>query len=296
MGITTGLIERTIGGGAARRAPLRHDWKEHQRDPGPILKWPGGKRWLVKDVLAPLLPAKHFRLFEPFAGGAALFFMTLPQHAVLSDINDDLINCYRWLRNRPISVLRKLETMGTDSDSYYRIRTETKVVGPWAAARIIYLTKMSFNGIYRTNKAGTFNVPYCGDPSRKLPDREKLLEASRALKRARVLVCDFEVATRRARRGDVVYFDPPYATSGSSAGFLKYNPTLFSWADQERLAKVARKLAHRGCQVMVSNNSTPEVAKLYKDATAIEVTRVSRVAAASTARTEVRETLYVFHP
>ncbi|MBI3664337.1 MAG: Dam family site-specific DNA-(adenine-N6)-methyltransferase [Acidobacteria bacterium] len=207
--------------------------------------------------------------FEAFFGGGAVYFAVQPKRAVLSDVNADLINCYQLVRKKPKSVASLLRRyVRKDSASFfYRVRDRSNGMTSLAAraAKFIYLNKAAFNGIYRVNKQGKFNVPY--GPSENgpaVPEREDLLAASKCLKQASLIAGDFEKVLRRARRGDFVYFDPPYPPRSDTAYFVHYSRDRFDWNEQIRVAKVFRRLARRGCLVMLSNADQKRVVSLYR--------------------------------
>lgn len=257
----------------------------------PLVKWPGGKRALLKDILR-LLPLTANAYFEPFLGGAALFFAIQPTKATLSDTNEELINLYRQVRDAPDKLIKILRTHENSKSAYYQIRGESPRAPLRRAARLLYLTTLSFNGIHRVNLQGQFNVPY-GYRTHLAPyDEDKIFAASRALTKADLHVEDFERATSQAECGDLVYFDPPYTVAHAHNGFLKYNEKIFSWDDQVRLSKHARLLAKRGCHVVISNAEHRSVRDLYRDFRCTRVERFSRIAASGEHRRIISETIY----
>lgn len=257
----------------------------------PLLKWPGGKRSLLPEIVG-LLPVSSNRYFEPFLGGAAVFFALKPQRAILSDTNADLINLYLQIRDAPTAVIRILKTYKNSEDFYYKVRAAKPRSPEKRAARLLFLTTLSFNGIHRVNLSGEFNVPYGRKIHLPPCDESRILDASRVLARAQLKSCDFEAATLGARARDLVYFDPPYTVAHSNNGFVKYNEKIFSWEDQVRLAQHARRLAERGCFILVSNADHPTVRALYKGFRQKTVHRFSRIAAASQHRRQITESLY----
>lgn len=175
----------------------------------PLLKWPGGKRALLKHIL-PLLPETYNRYYEPFAGGVALFFALQPRMAVLSDNNPELVNCYTQVRDRPDEVIASLEKLKNTEQDYYKIRGKVPTDNIAKAARLIYLLALSFNGIHRSNLNGEFNVPYGYNTDAQPCDPVKIRTISAALSSAELLCEDFETSVANAGSGDVVYLDPPY--------------------------------------------------------------------------------------
>jgi DNA adenine methylase len=258
----------------------------------PLLKWPGGKRNLL-DVILPLIPASYNRYFEPFFGGGALFFALQPKKAYLSDKNRELIHTYLQIRNRPDAVIRELRKLRNTERSYYKIRSSAPKDNAARAARLIYLVTLAFNGIYRVNLNGEFNVPYGYKTHLDPCDMNKIHKASDLLRKAAVRSQDFESALTRAEGGDLVYLDPPYTVAHANNGFVKYNAKIFSWKDQLRLAQVAKELAAKGCTVIVSNADHFSIRSLYEGFRTVQITRNSIIAASSEFRSRITECLFV---
>lgn len=236
----------------------------------PIIKWVGGKTKLLPELLA-RMPADYNRYYEPFCGGAALFFRVAPARAVLADSNADLIDLYTAVAHDVGAVIRGLEQHrdAHDERHYYdtRVRWNDRAIAPSTpdrAAAFIYLNKTCFNGLWRVNRAGAFNVPIgrYTDPPICVP--EALHAANAALRRATLRCCDYRTAVADARRGDFIYFDPPYDPVTTTANFTSYTAGAFGPDDQRALAETARELVARGCRVMLSNSDTPFVRSLYK--------------------------------
>lgn len=234
--------------------------------PRPFLKWVGGKSQLL-DQLRPLLPRMFGRYFEPFVGGAALFFAIRPAGATLSDVNAELVDCYRAIRDDVDGVLEALEGHRYDRDHYYEVRD----VDPESlslverAARTIFLNKTGFNGLYRVNRAGKFNVPFGRHANPSFADEDNLRSCALALRGVELLVRDFRAVLAHASRGDFVYFDPPYVPVSDTADFTSYAAGGFSTRAQEELADVFRRLTEKGVYAMLSNSGAPLVRELYAD-------------------------------
>jgi DNA adenine methylase len=258
----------------------------------PLLKWPGGKRRLVKFIL-PLVPDGFNHYYEPFLGSGALFFAIRPQRASLSDRNPDLISAYGQVRNNPETVIRQLQKLDNSEKNYYAVRSSVPDSESERAARLIYLCTLSFNGIHRVNLKGMFNVPYGFKTHLRPCEPEKIHAASKVLKRAKIECQDFETAVASAQEGDLVYLDPPYTTAHANNGFLKYNAKIFTWDDQKRLAHVARELSGRGCIVIVSNADHLSIRSLYTGFAVLEIDRHSVIAASGRFRRRITEC--VFH-
>jgi len=207
--------------------------------------------------------------YEPFVGAGALFFELHPAKAVLSDVNADLMNCYLQVANSPGAVAKLLEQYAAvDSrEFFYQVRSErdSGLSAEEQAARFIYLNKAAFNGIYRVNKRGEFNVPY--GPSSNgpaIPSLEDLLAASACLRGNRIVSGDFEEVLRDASTGDLIYLDPPYPPRSDTAYFTHYSAGRFGWEEQTRVAAVFSNLVERGCHVMLSNVNDERIVDLYR--------------------------------
>jgi DNA adenine methylase len=271
---------------------IRETMKSNNHSPlPPLIKWAGGKRRLLPDI-AELAPPKFSRYYEPFLGGGAVFFSLLPTAATLSDANDELIQMYAQVRDQPDKVLECLARMRNSEEDYYRIRSMKARTESSKAARLIYLCTLSFNGIYRQNLKGEFNVPY-GYKTHIIPgDMALLKRISESLQGKILIKADFEMATSTAQKGDFVYFDPPYTVAHANNGFIKYNARIFSWEDQRRLASVASELKKAGCCVIVSNADHPSIRELYSGFEVRVIERQSVMAASSEFRRTVRECLF----
>jgi len=256
-----------------------------------LLKWPGGKRSLLKHILA-FVPSTFNSYYEPFVGGGALFFALQPRQAVLADNNTELINCYKQVRDYPSAVIAHLSKLKNTKEDYYAIRKNIPSDDASRAARFIYLMTLSFNGIHRVNLQGTFNVPYGYKEYLDPCATSKIFAVSACLSSAKLLEGDFESAVIDAKSGDFIYFDPPYTVAHGNNGFLKYNARIFSWSDQIRLATTAHNLAKRGCQVLVSNADHPSIQELYSNFNMQVIDRSSAIAASTKYRRKITECLF----
>jgi len=257
----------------------------------PLIRWPGGKRALAAELLKNF-PTDFDKYYEPFFGGGAIYFAMAPERAYLSDINPDLIGSYIAVRDQLGDLIDVLEGYENTEEFYYKVRASRPVDPIEKAARLLYLTRLSFNGIYRVNLKGEFNVPYGKKTHLEVFDSDKIFKISDALQRAVLKNEDFQVATNGANKGDFVYFDPPYTVAHANNGFVKYNENIFSWADQVRLAAHARDLAEKGCFVAISNADHVSVDALYKGFNKIVIKRFSVMAASSAFRRQITECLY----
>ncbi len=258
----------------------------------PFLKWPGGKRWLVQRY-ATLFPTTYRRYFEPFLGGGAVFFYLSPPRTVLSDSNPDLINAYKCIRDYPDIIDRRLRSLHAHHDSrlYYRMRAMKPRSDIGRASRFIYLNRTCFNGIYRVNRQGEFNVPMGSKDLVKYPDGYLSLISER-LGSASIKVGDFEDTIDSSGKGDFVFVDPPYTVMHNNNNFIKYNSKLFSWTDQIRLASALRRAVSRGAKIMLSNADHISVRTLYcKFGYHHKVDRSSVLAAESARRLRTSELL-----
>lgn len=257
----------------------------------PLIKWPGGKRALAGSILQ-FVPEEFGTYYEPFLGGGAVFFALLPTSAVLSDANIDLINAYVQVRDNVEDLARVLRSFKNSEQDYYAVRSMSPRTPVRKAARMLYLTRLAFNGIHRVNLRGEFNVPYGHKSHLSTIDEELLFGTSSALCNAELVPGDFEHTTRNAGEGDVVYFDPPYTVAHGNNGFVKYNERIFSWHDQQRLAAHAKTLAKRGCRVIVSNADHDSIHQLYKGIHCQIIERPSVIAASSNHRRKVTECIF----
>jgi DNA adenine methylase len=259
------------------------------------LKWAGGKRWLAEDLANGLgLHAFAEGLCEPFAGGAALFFATRPRYACLGDANIDLIRTYEAVRAAPRLVAASLENLAIGPEEFQSVRAWRPETEPETAARFIYLNRTAFAGLWRVNRRGEFNVPYGCKPGTRLPTVEELEMTSQLLAGVVLRAGDFENVSSSSQAA-TTYFDPPYTTAHNSNGFVRYNETIFSWADQGRLARHATALAADRRNVIVSNAWHSEVRELYPQEffKFYRVARRSNLAARSSSRGRVEELLIV---
>lgn len=271
----------TVRVGSSRPAPralrrrLRErtpsSWLDRSSSPTvPIVKWAGGKRSVLPQLLA-LVPPRFSTYYEPFLGGGAFFLALEPDRAVIGDANCELIAAYAAVRDEPEAVMAALDRMQPyvrDRDFYYWVRSQDPSALPPAerAARFIFLNKTCYNGLYRVNRAGAFNVPF-GRYTRPpiLYDRANLERVSQLFRRAELRCADFALTVESAGEEDFVYLDPPYVPLTRTANFTKYTSGDFDAADQRRLAEVVHRLTGRGCRVLLSNSDMPLVRELYPE-------------------------------
>ena len=243
----------------------------------PLVKWAGGKTTLLRDIAA-RTPDVYGTYHEPFVGGGAAFLALRPTRAVLADTNAELIAMYAAVRDEPEPLMRALDrhqTRVADRDHYYEVRARDPAALPpvEAAARFIYLNKTCYNGLYRVNRAGTFNVPlgrFKTPPT--LYNRDNLLAVSAALAHAELRCADYRAALADASPGDFAYLDPPYHPASATASFTAYTPLGFGETQQRELAAEVARLTERGVAVLLSNSDTPLIRELHARYAMTEVT------------------------
>lgn len=243
----------------------------------PFLKWAGGKRQLLPEIVkyVPKMTSKH-TYYEPFIGGGALLFELQPQKAVINDSNKELINCYQVIKDSLDKLMEELrkDKYSNSETSYYEMRDLDRSKKKYnilseveKAARIIYLNKTCYNGLFRVNSQGQFNVPFGRYKNPNFLDDAVLIAVNKYLNSNNITLLnqDFEDAVKDAKRGDFVYFDPPYDPVSETASFTGYDVNGFNRDEQERLKKVFDALTVKGCKVMMSNSCTDFILDLYKD-------------------------------
>jgi DNA adenine methylase len=256
--------------------------------PKSFLRWAGSKRSLIPK-LAAFWSQDYARYIEPFAGSSSLFFALQPRQAILSDINADLIATYEAVRQWPEKLYSAVISTPKDTATYYHVRSQNPRSPFRRAVRFIYLNRNCFNGIYRTNALGRFNVPIARRPGRFL-SRAQFRASATALEQVRLYAWDFGKTLRFAKRGDFVYLDPPYAVS-SRRIFREYGARPFSNRDLERLARHLCKLNNRGADFLVSYADCPESRRLARAWSSMRVRVKRHVAGFADARRHAYELL-----
>lgn len=230
-----------------------------------FLKWPGGKRWLLKK-LPEIFSIQFNNYYEPFLGSGAVFFHLCPKGSVLSDVNEELINLFVQMRDHPQELAKQLEAHQKKHSKtyYYEIRDKNYVSSMERAGRFLYLNRTCFNGMYRENKNGKFNVPI-GTKDNCIYDIDKFEHYSNALKNAELMTCDFRSTIKKAGSGDLLFVDPPYTIGQAQQNsFIKYNSKLFSWNDQEDLCSEIVAARNRGVIIISTNAYCDELLEMYK--------------------------------
>lgn len=259
----------------------------------PILRWAGGKGWLLKE-LHKFLPQTFINYHEPFLGGASVFFYIQPNgKSYLSDTNRELINSYREIRDNVNEVIKTLKKFKNSKEEYYKIR-ETKLrTSVKKAAQFIYLNRTGFNGIYRVNALGKYNVPYGFKKYKQLFDFERLRRVSHLLKTTKLTFCDFEISIKNIKEGDLVFLDPPYTVSNTKNCFIKYNEKLFSLEDQKRLANYINEVVERNAFYILTNAHHPLIKELFgKINYPITITRANVIGGKKAKRGIIKEFIF----
>lgn len=239
----------------------------------PVVKWVGGKRQLMTEI-TPLIPAKFSTYCEPFLGGGAVFLNVQPRKAVVNDINHDLITVYQVIKTQVESLIEDLKKHEYNKDYFYNLRNLDRDHEQYLqlddvqrASRFIYLNKTCFNGLYRVNSKGEFNVPFGRYRNPKIVNEEVLRAVSAYLNHSKITFCneDFEATIRRMRKGSFVYLDPPYDPLSETASFTGYNSNGFGRKEQIRLKECCDLLNRRGIKFLLSNSATDFITELYSD-------------------------------
>lgn len=231
----------------------------------PFLRWAGGKTWFIKH-LQNYLPKNGFNNYhEPFLGGGSVFFSLQTKKSFLSDLNEDLILTYKEIRDNVNGVINELIRFKNTEKDYYMVRDIQKFSTPSEkAARFIFLNQTSFNGIYRVNLSGKYNVPY-GFRTKNFYQPENLLSASAALKNSEIFACDFTRILPNIHEGDLVFLDPPYTVSHYNNGFIKYNSKLFSEQDQKKLSQLIHDIKEIGAFYIMTNADHYLVHEIFEE-------------------------------
>lgn len=264
-----------------------------QPRPKPFLRWAGGKIWLTRQ-LTPLLPKDGFNNYhEPFLGGGSVYLAVDPQgKSFLSDLNQELIDTYTSVRDILPKVIEALQRHENTSEYYYKLRSQRPTDAAERAARFIYLNQTSFNGIYRVNLNGHYNVPY-GHRSKDFLDTENLELVSEKLQTCQLGCYDFGQVIHNVRAGDLVFLDPPYTVSHNKNGFIKYNQQLFSLDDQKRLRNIVDALNERGAYYILTNAAHATIAEIFSNGDVHrEMTRTNVIGGKQAARGKTSEYLF----
>ena len=243
----------------------------------PFLKWAGGKSRIAKQI-ASFFPSNFTHYYEPFLGSGAVYFEISPQKGLLNDLNKNLIGTYELIRDRPDELLAELDEINIAYHSlesleekavyYYDARTHYNILDTVSiekAALFIFLNKAGFNGMYRENSKGEYNIPFGKHVKCLISDRNNILEVSKNIQGIKFTSGDYKAALGEAKSGDLVYLDPPYVPVSKTSDFTQYQKEGFNYDEQKKLRDLALELHERGCHIVISNSSCKESKDLYKD-------------------------------
>jgi DNA adenine methylase len=266
----------------------------------PVLKWVGGKRQLLDEII-PRIGRKYSNYIEPFLGGGAVLFELQPKKAIVNDYNSELINVYKVIRDNPGTLIELLQEheMKNSEEYYYEIRgldrtsEFEKIGGVEKAARILYLNKTCYNGLYRVNSAGQFNSPYGRYKKPNIVNATVIKAMSKYFNESEIefLNDDYRVAMARAKKGAFVYLDPPYMPISSSSSFTGYTESGFGYAQQVELKEECDKLRNREVSFLLSNSDCAEIRELYREYDIITVQAKRTINSKANKRGEINEVL-----
>lgn len=268
----------------------------------PILKWVGGKRQLLDEIM-PLVNSKCSTYVEPFVGGGAVFFRLQPAKAIINDYNNELINVYLTIRDHPEELIDKLQEHDSNNSEeyFYMMRSKDRddkyefLSDIDKAARIIYLNKTCYNGLYRVNSAGQFNTPYGKYKNPNIVNETTIRAISKYLNNPKIQIMqgDYKKVLSKVRKGAFVYLDPPYMPISSSSSFTGYTENGFSYEKQVELKQQCDKLRDRGISFLQSNSDCSEIRELYKDYNVISVQAKRSINSKGDKRGEINEVLII---
>ena len=243
----------------------------------PFLRWAGGKKWLLKNINN-YLPKDAFKQYhEPFIGGGSMLFHLNPKKAFISDLNHELIETYISVKEEVHEVIKYLKQFKNTKEEYYKIREQKFRSSSKRAARFIYLNQTSFNGIYRVNKNGKYNVPYGYRENLKL-NYDNLINVKNTLSNTNISAGDFYNIVDNVKKNDLVFLDPPYTVTHNNNGFVQYNKNIFCIEEQYRLAKLINELKEIGAYYILTNAAHPTIIEIFNNGDKIfEVERSSLI-------------------
>lgn len=267
-----------------------------QQETYPIVKWVGGKRQLMFELLKNM-PENYNRYFEPFIGGGALFFELQPDNAYISDMNEELINLYQVVRDNVDELINDLQKHDISKEYFMKIRNidRTEEYQNWSdikkASRFIYLNRTCFNGMYRVNSKGEFNVPFGHYKNPRILDENNLINCSHLLQRTEIKQADFSEILKKVKKGDFVYFDPPYVPLSETSSFTSYTKDGFDIDVQFKLRDVCDELDFMGVKFLLSNSDTKLVNELYENYNIKKVFASRQINANADGRGKITEVL-----
>ncbi|MGO4879150.1 DNA adenine methylase [Pedobacter psychrotolerans] len=236
----------------------------------PFLRWTGSKRWFTKEFINDFLPKNFNNYHELFLGGGSVFFYiksvsNYDRKYYLSDSNEELINAYLQLRDSPSVVIGYLKNFLNTEKEYYKIRSLKPRSSEKRAARFIYLNRTSFNGIYRVNSKGLYNVPYGRRSNVDIVSENLIIKINALLSEVNIMTANFSACLENIEEGDLVFLDPPYTVAHENNGFIEYNQNLFSWSDQEKLQEFILQIIEKKAYFILTNASHQSIFKLYEN-------------------------------
>ena len=258
----------------------------------PFLRWAGGKRWLVNRIKNSINIHDYTSYHEPFVGGGALLFFLRPSRAYISDSNEILMLTYEQIKDHVNEVIQVIKSFDRGKEAYYQVRNMKEMDRVFQAARFIYLNQLSYNGIYRVNSNGEYNVPY-GNRDNYRFDFDNMINVSNYLKKTRIKTCDFEETIKSVRRNALVFLDPPYTHSKTVNRFIQYNQKVFTYDDQNRLSKMIDKIKSRDAYYVLTNADHEIIRDVFdKKDRVIPVSRNSRIGGKSAQRGQYEECIF----
>jgi DNA adenine methylase len=245
--------------------------------------------------LKELVPAEFGTYYEPFLGAGSLLLEVNPQRARLGDALEPLVTAWQAVASNPTALMARLEKWNFDKDTYDIVKKQVFTTDIDRAAQFLFLNRGAYGGLWRVNRAGTFNVPWSTPKTPSPVDKENILRVSRLLKNMELQIqcADFAVLTADAVSGDVVFLDPPYSKGRPERPFIHYNTALFGWADQVRLAAEAERLRSIGVHVLVTNSTHPDVTELYPHFSQLDVSRHSSLGSHPKSSRLIAERIFV---
>lgn len=239
--------------------------QSYSKELKPVLKWAGGKRQLIDHILKKF-PKYYNKFIEPFIGGGALFFYLNKKNSIISDINEELINLYKQISKNPRKIISRTKKYKNTKDDFYNTRKSVPSNDLDRACRTIYLNKTCFNGLYRVNKKGEFNVPYGNYKNVSFFDEKNLIKISKLLKQTKIIHGSYETILKKyARKNDLIFLDPPYLPISKYSDFKRYNKEQFYLEDHKKLANLYAELDEKGCYLILTNSNSDEIINLYKN-------------------------------
>ena len=258
----------------------------------PFLRWVGGKKWLLKKLESMVNIDQFNSYHEPFVGGGSVFFNFAPKTAFISDSNEWLIDTYNSIKENPHEIIKYLEKFKKDKEHYYKIRKINYTNKFKRSAQFIYLNQMSFNGIFRVNLSGKYNVPY-GNREKYNFDYKNIISVSSVLQNTKISHSDFSKTIDNVKEGDLVFLDPPYTITHNLNGFVQYNQKIFSLEDQYKLAEMIQEIKRKEAYYILTNAAHKKVKEIFDDTdTLLEISRASVIGGKGAKRGKYSEYLF----